>query len=151
MMRAVLAALAALFAAAGVASAADPLIGGKLTAYGDHAVVVSQATMPVAVTMAGESVTATPQRFTLSPGQSVRVALSGPAEGSLSAHLSALGSPGTGDVASVTLQVTLKAPPPPEPPYGPLALVAPTRGGIDPSSPALAAVDLSTSEDWPMT
>ncbi len=122
-MRAVLAALAALFVAVGTASAAEPLIGGKLTAYSDHATVVSTATMPVEVTMAGSDVTVLPERFTLEPGQLANVAIAGPRAGTVSARLVAIGGPVAGDAATVTLQVTLKEPPPPPFPWGMVVLI----------------------------
>jgi len=101
----------AALALAGQASAAEPLIGGKLSAYGDYATVTSNATMVVEVSMTGDKVSVTPLTFLLSPGQTQRVALAGPSVGNLSAHLVAVGDTTPGDSASVTLQVTLKPAP----------------------------------------
>jgi hypothetical protein len=95
-----------LFGAVSSVRAAD-LVGGTLSAGGHEAIVTSHATMPVLVTVAGEAVSADPATFTLEPGASRHVTLTGTTDaGMLSALLQAVPVPGA-DSASVTLTVNL--------------------------------------------
>lgn len=116
-MRAVVAALAAIFLAAGAVSAASPdLIGGKLTAGTTTVTLTSQATIPVMVSMHPDGpFTLDRTTFTLDPGETVTIAISGSATGRVSATLRALVPPVGGELASVTLEVAFAAPVPAAP------------------------------------
>lgn len=134
MLRAVRTALAVLLLAlAGTASvrAADVgTIGGKLSADSHAATLTSQGTLPVSVQITVDGpLTVKPDHFTLDPGQTVKMAVSGGDRGTISARLTALTAPAGQDAASATLSVTLKpyvAPPtvPTWPLYAALAIVA---------------------------
>jgi len=95
------------------ASAAEPLIGGKLSAGGAEVIVVSQGTVPVLVTMTADAVSLSEATFQLAPGQSHRLTYSGESRGTVTAHLAQLPSLTGGDSASVDLVVHLKPYTPP--------------------------------------
>jgi hypothetical protein len=104
----VLAALAATLLAVGAASAGEPLIGGRLSVGNGAVTVLSDATMPVLVTLSASdpAVTMVPSSFTLAPGATGRADLNGPASGTLTALLTQLHP--TGDASTVALVVQLR-------------------------------------------
>jgi hypothetical protein len=121
-MRVALAVLAALFMLAGPASAADPdYIGGKLSASPTRAQLTSQGTVPTQVTMAVEGAfTVSPLAFTIDPGETVTMAVTGDPHGFLSATLQPLHAE-AGDNAAVTLRLSLDPLPVSQsPPYAPI-------------------------------
>lgn len=113
----------AMAGAAGV-RAADPsatppaLIGGALDAKSEAVTLTSTATMPVAVAMTTDGpFTLTPTEFTLDPGETMTMAVTGDARGRISASLSILDANIDGDTSSVTLNVAFPLPAPWTPPW----------------------------------
>lgn len=114
-LRAVAAATLAGIVLAGVAQAAEPTIGGRLSAGGDHASLVNTGTEPVTVTMYTDgSFAVSPQSFQLEPGQTADMVLTGEPNGNLYANLTRVRGM-AGDQPSLVLQVTLSPYVPPFP------------------------------------
>lgn len=111
---------------AGPASAASPLIGGRLTAGHGDIEVESTSTMPVRVTFDAEYVKVSPSMLIIQPGQIGHASYTGEGLGEIAAHLVSVDPLNVqGDSANATLVVKL-APyvPPPTLPVGPLGLAA---------------------------
>jgi plastocyanin len=110
--------------AAGVRAADPDLIGGQLSATPSAVTLTSQSTVAVRVEMATDGAfTLTPAAFTIDPGETVTMAVTGDPSGTVSASMFVLETVGAGETSSVTLEVGFPAPAAPGSPI-PLLLAA---------------------------
>lgn len=110
-------------ARAGAVHAADPtptpLIGGALDAKPSVVTLTSNSTMPVAVVVTTDGpFTLTPTTFSMDPGETVEMTVTGDPRGRIAAAMSVLDASVEGDTSSVVLEVAFPKPAPSSPPFG---------------------------------
>lgn len=112
-LRSLAAAALVSLALAGAVLAADPTVGGQLSAGGNRITVQSNGNVPARVSMAAESVTLSVTTFELQPGESRDLTFTGKAVGYVNATYEALVD--GQETATATLSLNLE-PVPPTPP-----------------------------------
>jgi hypothetical protein len=120
----ILALVSVALAGAGEAHAADPttrppdLIGGALTATPTGVTLTSKSTVPASVVITTDGpFTLTPTEFTIDPGETVTMTVTGDARGKIAASMFVLAPSVGGETSSVTLEVAFPKPTPPAFPW----------------------------------